>query len=104
MPIPIFHVNGDDPEAVVRAIDLAMRWRQKFGYDVVVDILCYRRLGHNEADEPSFTHPIMYNIIKNHPGVANQYGERLAETGVYSEEDQNAFKEKYRDVLKEEWL
>mgnify|MGYP006288238979 FL=1 len=102
MPIPILHVNGDDPEAVVRAVDLAMRWRQKFGYDVVVDILCYRRLGHNEADEPSFTHPIMYEIIKNHPSVTTLYGRKLIDSGDYSEEDQEAFREKYRNVLKEE--
>ena len=102
IPIPIFHVNGDDPEAVVRAIDLAMRFRHKFGYDAVVDIQCYRRLGHNEADEPSFTHPIMYSMIKNHPSVANLYGRRLNKNGVYSEEDQNSFQEKYVSVLKEE--
>ena len=102
MPVPIFHVNGDDPEAVVRAIDLAMRWRQKFGYDVVVDILVYRRLGHNEADEPSFTHPIMYNLIKNHDSVRRIYGQALAESGEYSEKDQEAFSKKYKQVLKDE--
>ena len=102
MPIPIFHVNGDDPDAVVRAVDLAMRWRQKFGYDVVVDILCYRRLGHNEADEPSFTHPIMYDIIKNHPSVTDLYGRKLIESGEYPEEEQNSFRETYKNVLKEE--
>ncbi len=102
MPFPILHVNGDDPEAVVRAIDLAMRWRQKFGYDVVVDILCYRRLGHNEADEPSFTHPIMYDLIKNHDSVRTLYGRALAEEGTYSEKDQKAFSDKYKQVLKDE--
>jgi 2-oxoglutarate dehydrogenase E1 component len=102
MPVPILHVNGDDPEAVLRAIDLAMRWRHKFGYDVVVDILVYRRLGHNEADEPSFTHPIMYNLIKNHDSVRSLYGRRLAESGDYSEDDQKAFSDKYKNVLKNE--
>jgi len=102
MPVPIFHANGDHPESVVRAIDLAMRYRQKFGYDAVVDILCYRRLGHNEADEPSFTHPIMYDMIKNHKSVQTLYGEWVAKEKVYSSDDQERFKNKYRDVLGDE--
>ena len=102
LPCPIFHVNGDDPEAVVRAIDLAMRYRQKFGYDAVVDIQCYRRLGHNEADEPSFSHPLMYNMIKNHPSVKTIYGKRVAEAGVFSEADQKEFENTYTSVLKAE--
>ena len=102
MPVPIFHANGDHPESVVRAIDLAMRFRQKFGYDAVVDIVCYRRLGHNEADEPSFTHPIMYNLIREHETPPTIYGKNLAEEGVFSQEDQQAFREKYRAVLDEE--
>ena len=102
LQIPIFHANGDDPEAVVRAVDLAIRWRQKFGYDVVVDIVCYRRLGHNEADEPSFTHPIMYRLIKDHPSAATIYGRKLDETGVWSAADQTAFRDRYRGVLKEQ--
>jgi len=102
LQVPIFHANGDDPEAVVRAIDLAMRWRQKFGYDVVVDIVCYRRLGHNEADEPSFTHPIMYKMIKDHESAPTIYGRKIAEAGVWSQEEQEAFREKYRGVLREQ--
>ncbi|MFP4151984.1 MAG: 2-oxoglutarate dehydrogenase E1 component [Alkalispirochaeta sp.] len=100
--IPIFHANGDDPESIVRAVDLAMRWRQKFGYDAVVDILCYRRLGHNEADEPSYTHPIMYKLIKDHPSAPEIYGVRLAENGVWSRDEQQAFRDRYRGVLKEQ--
>ncbi len=69
MPVPIFHVNGERPEYVIRAIELAYRFRQKFGYDAIVDIFCYRKYGHNEADGPSFTHPIMYDMIKASPGV-----------------------------------
>jgi 2-oxoglutarate dehydrogenase E1 component len=102
MPVPIFHVNGDDIEAVLHAIDLAFRYRQKFGYDAVVDIICYRRLGHNEADEPSFTHPIMYDIIKNHESVTTQYGKQVAENGVMPQEDQDAFREQYKNALKNE--
>ena len=102
MPVPIFHANGDDPEAVVRAIDLAMRYRQKFGYDSVVDIQCYRRLGHNEADEPSFSHPLMYEMITNHPSVATIYGERVAADGTFASVDQDAFRKQYLKVLKKE--
>ncbi len=102
LPCPIFHVNGDDPEAVVRGIDLAMRYRQKFGYDAVVDIQCYRRLGHNEADEPSFSHPLMYNLIKNRESVTKIYRERLADEGAFAPEDQDAFEKKYVRVLKAE--
>mgnify|MGYP006266302771 CR=1 FL=1 len=102
MPVPIFHVNGDDIEAVLHAMDLALRYRQKFGYDAVVDILCYRKLGHNEADEPSFTHPIMYNIIKNHESVTARYGKQVAENGVMPNEEQNAFREQYKTALKNE--
>ncbi|MFN2311831.1 MAG: 2-oxoglutarate dehydrogenase E1 component [Spirochaetia bacterium] len=100
MPVPIIHVNGDDPEAVINAIDLAMRYRQKFSYDAVVDIFCYRRLGHNEADEPSFTHPRMYNTIKEHDSTATIYGETVHEQKVFPLEKQKAFKEKFRNVLK----
>ena len=100
LQVPVFHANGDDPEAIVRAVDLAMRWRQKFGYDAVVDIICYRRLGHNEADEPSYTHPIMYKMIKDHPSAPTIYGERLDADGVWSREDQDAFRERYKGVLK----
>jgi 2-oxoglutarate dehydrogenase E1 component len=102
MPVPIFHANGDDPEAVVRAIDLAMRYRQKFGYDAVVDIQCYRRLGHNEADEPSFSHPLMYDMINKHPSVATIYGERLESEGAFPAKDQDAFRAQYIAVLKKE--
>ncbi|MFW5683353.1 MAG: 2-oxoglutarate dehydrogenase E1 component [Spirochaetota bacterium] len=102
LPCPIFHANGDDPEAVVRAVDLAMRYRQKFGYDAVVDVQCYRRLGHNEADEPSFSHPLMYNMIKDHPSVTTIYGKRVADEGTFSSDDQKSFKDTYIGVLKEE--
>ncbi|MEJ2725815.1 MAG: 2-oxoglutarate dehydrogenase E1 component, partial [Deltaproteobacteria bacterium] len=102
LPVPIFHVNSDDPEAVIRVLDLALAWRQKFGYDVVVDIICYRRMGHNEADEPSFTHPLMYNLIKNHSSVTKLYGERLDKEKVFPKEEQEDFTKSYVSVLKTE--
>ena len=99
LPIPIFHVNGDDVEQVVRAIDLAMRYRQKFGYDAIVDIMCYRKLGHNEADEPSFTHPLMYSRIKEHKGTRSIFGQKLHDSGVFSLDEQ----QKVADELKTGW-
>lgn len=74
---PIFHVNGDDPEACLRVARMAYDFRQKFSKDVVIDMVCYRRHGHNEADDPSYTQPIMYRKIRQHPSVAVQYSERL---------------------------
>ncbi|PZO72012.1 MAG: 2-oxoglutarate dehydrogenase E1 component [Sphingomonas taxi] len=79
---PVFHVNGDDPEAVTFATKMAMEFRQKFHRDIVIDMWCYRRFGHNEGDEPSFTQPLMYDIIRKHPGVSTVYGDRLIKEGV----------------------
>ncbi len=79
---PIIHVNGDDPEAVTFACKLAIDYRQTFGRDIVVDMWCYRRFGHNEGDEPSFTQPLMYQRIRAHPPVSAIYAARLAEQGV----------------------
>jgi 2-oxoglutarate dehydrogenase E1 component len=79
---PIIHVNGDDPEAVTFACKLAIDYRQTFGRDVVVDMWCYRRFGHNEGDEPGFTQPLMYQKIRAHPGVSAIFARRLVEQGV----------------------
>ncbi|MGN6358262.1 MAG: 2-oxoglutarate dehydrogenase E1 component, partial [Novosphingobium sp.] len=79
---PIFHVNGDDPEAVTFACKLAVDFRQKFDKDVVIDMWCYRRFGHNEGDEPSFTQPLMYSQIRQHPPVSEIYAKRLVAEGV----------------------
>src|SRR3712207_1381225 len=79
---PIFHVNGDDPEAVTFVTKVATEFRQKFKRDVVIDMWCYRRFGHNESDEPSFTQPLMYAEIRKHPPVSEIYGERLKREGV----------------------
>jgi 2-oxoglutarate dehydrogenase E1 component len=80
---PIFHVNGDDPEAVVHAARIATEFRQAFGTDVVIDMFCYRRFGHNEGDEPAFTQPLMYNAISGHPSTRDLYAKRLVAEGIY---------------------
>ena len=82
---PIVHVNGDDPEAVIHAAKVATDFRHKFGKDVVLDLFCYRRFGHNEADEPSFTQPIMYRKIAAHPSTRQLYAERLVGEGVLTD-------------------
>ncbi|MFL6726482.1 MAG: 2-oxoglutarate dehydrogenase E1 component [Sphingomicrobium sp.] len=79
---PILHVNGDDPEAVTFCCKLATEFRQTFGRDIVIDMWCYRRFGHNEGDEPSFTQPLMYAAIKKHPPISQLYGEKLIAQGV----------------------
>ena len=79
---PIFHVNGDDPEAVVYVAKIAIEFRQRFGKPVVIDMFCYRRHGHNEADEPAFTQPLMYARIREHPRVTEIYGKKLVEEGL----------------------
>ncbi len=84
---PIFHVNGDDPEAVVHCVKEALAYRQRFNNDVVIDMLCYRRHGHNEGDEPSFTQPLMYEKIRKHPGVRVIYTGKLREMGLLRDED-----------------
>lgn len=89
---PIFHVNGDDPEAVVYVTKLAFEFRQKFKKDVVIDMFCYRRQGHNEMDEPSFTQPLMYQKIKSHPTTYEIYSKKLVESGVLSSQQPDEIK------------
>lgn len=96
---PIFHVNGDDPEAVVHAAKIATEFRQKFLKPVVIDMFCYRRFGHNEGDEPAFTQPIMYQRIRNHPRVAETYGNRLVEEGVMTREEVDNYAQVIREHL-----
>jgi 2-oxoglutarate dehydrogenase E1 component len=98
---PIFHVNGDDPEAVVHVSRIAMEFRQEFKRDVVIDMFCYRRFGHNEADEPSFTQPIMYRTIAKHPSTRQLYAERLVEEGAVSRDEVDAIGEECRARLNE---
>jgi len=99
---PIFHVNGDDPEAVVYAAKIATEFRQQFHKPVVIDMFCYRRFGHNETDEPSFTQPIMYRRIAEHPTVVQVYGERLVREGVIDDGWVAEEKARYRRRLEEE--
>ncbi|HSP57687.1 MAG TPA: 2-oxoglutarate dehydrogenase E1 component [Halomonas sp.] len=96
---PIFHVNGDDPDAVLHATQVALDYRHQFKRDVVIDLVCYRRRGHNEADEPSGTQPMMYRKIKDHPSARALYAQRLVEQGVLSEESAKGLVETYRDGL-----
>ncbi len=96
---PVIHVNGDDPEMVVNASRIACAYRNKFKKDVVIDLFCYRRRGHNEADDPSATQPIMYNKIKRHPTVLEQYGKKLIEEKLISETDIQSIKSDYRKSL-----
>ncbi|HHK74249.1 MAG TPA: 2-oxoglutarate dehydrogenase E1 component [Rhizobiales bacterium] len=96
---PIFHVNGDDPEAVVFAARIATEYRQKFGRDIVIDMICYRRYGHNEGDDPSFTQPIMYKVIKKKKPTRDIYGERLINEGVITADEFEAMKREFSDYL-----
>src|ERR1700683_5192779 len=96
---PIFHVNGDDPEAVVFAAKIATEFRQKFQKPVVIDMFCYRRHGHNEGDEPSFTQPLMYKAIATHPTTLEIYGDKLVGEGVVSAADVDKMKADWRSHL-----
>jgi len=96
---PIFHVNGDDPEAVVRMALLAIDFRQTFKRDVVIDVVCYRRYGHNEGDEPSFTQPRMYRAIKDHRHVTWLYRERLLDQNVLRDDEVQAIERSFRERL-----
>ena len=96
---PIFHVNGDDPEAVLFVTQLAVDYRMQFKRDVVIDLVCYRRRGHNEADEPSGTQPRMYAVINKHPTTREIYAKRLVEGGVLSDEQVQERIEEYRTAL-----
>ena len=100
---PIFHVNGDDPEAVVYAAKVATEYRQLFGKDVVIDMFCYRRFGHNEGDDPTMTQPLMYEKIKGHPPVRELYSQRLASEGVVSAAEVDGWVSAFSSFLDQEF-
>jgi 2-oxoglutarate dehydrogenase E1 component len=99
--VPIIHVNADDPEAAISAIRLALAFRRRFGHDVVVDLVGYRRFGHNEQDEPAYTQPLMAQKIAHHPTVRQQYAERLAEEGVVPVDESQTMEKRVETRLKE---
>ncbi len=96
---PIFHVNGDDPESAIKVVRLALEYRQRFKKDVVIDLVCYRRHGHNEADEPSATQPVMYRTIKNHRTTRDLFAEKLVNEGVVDKKQVSDLLDDYRDRL-----
>lgn len=98
---PVFHVNGDDPEAVALAAQIAMDFRQEFGKDVVIDIVCFRKLGHNEQDTPAMTQPLMYKRIGQHPGTRALYADKLVAQNVLSEDAPEAMVKAYRAAMDE---
>ena len=96
---PVIHVNGDDPEMVINAAKIACKYRNKFKKDIVLDLFCYRRRGHNEADDPSATQPKMYSKISKHPSVLSQYEENLISSGFLTTDKANKIKKEYRKSL-----
>jgi len=100
---PILHVNGDDPEATVYAARIATEFRLQFNRDVVIDMFCYRRFGHNEGDEPSFTQPLMYKKIKSHPTTLKIYGEKLINEGIITKEDFKNQNNRFKALLDEQY-
>jgi 2-oxoglutarate dehydrogenase E1 component len=101
LEVPIFHVNADDPEAVVFVERLALKYRLRFRKDVVIDLVCYRRHGHNEADEPAATQPVMYRKIREHPTARRLYANQLIAAGILTEAEVQAMYEQYRTGLDE---
>ena len=99
---PVFHVNGDDVEAVVYAINLAVEYRQKYKTDVYIDLLCYRRYGHNEADEPKFTQPLLYKAIEKHPNPKEVYAKKLIDEKSVDTEYSKAIEKEFKDYLQEQ--
>jgi 2-oxoglutarate dehydrogenase E1 component len=100
---PVFHVNGDDVEAVLQAIEIAMEYRQEFSRDIFIDLLCYRKYGHNEGDEPKFTQPSLYNLIAKHPNPKDIYFAQLEKEGVLSKDEAKKIEDSYNQHLESEF-
>lgn len=100
---PVFHVNGDDVEAVLQAIEIAIEYRQEFNRDIFIDLLCYRKYGHNEGDEPKFTQPNLYNLIAKHPNPKDIYFSQLEKEGVLSVDEAKKIEETYNAYLESEY-
>ena len=100
--VPIFHVNSEDPEAVVYVAQLAVKYRQTFHADVVIDMVCYRKHGHNEGDEPAYTNPDMCARIVTKPLLSKIYGQRLIDSGILSPEQDQAITNQFLSLLDEE--
>ncbi|MES2588055.1 MAG: 2-oxoglutarate dehydrogenase E1 component [Bacteroidota bacterium] len=100
---PVFHVNGDDVEAVVQAMEIAMEYRQHFNKDIFIDLLCYRKYGHNEGDEPKFTQPNLYKLIEKHPNPKDIYFKQLEAEGVLTKEDAKKFEDEFNAFLEDEF-
>ncbi|MEC5320665.1 2-oxoglutarate dehydrogenase E1 component [Brenneria populi subsp. brevivirga] len=96
---PIIHVNGEDVDAVCQVMKLACEWRMAFHRDIVIDLVCFRKHGHNESDEPRLTQPLMYQAVDNHPGLRTRYGEKLVQRGLLADARQNELIERYRQWL-----
>ncbi len=96
---PIFHVNGDEVEALLHTVEMAMDYRQRFHTDVFIDILCYRKYGHNEGDEPRFTQPLLYKAIATHPNTRDIYAGPLVEQGIYTKKEIAQFEKDYNEIL-----
>ena len=100
---PILHCNGDDPESAIHCAKIAIEFRQKFNKDVVIDMICYRRFGHNEGDEPSFTQPLMYKKIRQHPTTLNVYGNKLVKEGTINAEEFEKMKNEFKNLLENQY-
>ncbi len=100
---PVFHVNGDDIEAVVQTIEIAMEYRQQFHRDIFIDLLCYRKYGHNEGDEPKFTQPKLYDIIAKHPNPKDIYLEQLEREAILSKDEAKIIEEEFQQFLEDEF-
>ena len=99
LAVPVLHVNGDDAEACVRAIDIALRYRQERGRDIVINMVCYRRFGHNEGDEPAYTQPLMYDLIKKHPTLREIYGKQVVRENALTQKEADDFYQEKMDTL-----